>query len=144
VRSEERLNYSRQPETDIEVCTSVQSLEGFARGQGIWQGLSLDTRIKQLEHAAFLTDEMYPSFRWYLFDAVGDYAAPVTIFGSKRAALYVGDMYLVFNTTEHIRMLSRRFDNLIRRATVQAHTVSHRLHGIVDELKAHGDLKPQG
>jgi transcriptional regulator with XRE-family HTH domain len=144
VRSEERLNYSRQPETDIEVCTSLQSVEAFAAGHGIWKGLPVEIRIKQLEHAAFLTDEMYPSFRWYLFDAVGDYAAPVTIFGSKRAALYVGDMYLVFNTTEHIRVLSRRFDNLIRRATVQAHLVSHKLHGIVGELKAHGDLKPPG
>ena len=144
VRSEERLNYSRQPETDIEVCTSLQSVEGFARGQGIWRGLSLEIRIKQLEHAAFLAEEMYPSFRWYLFDAVGDYAAPVTIFGSKRAALYVGDMYLVFNTTEHIRVLSRRFDNLIRHATVQAHMISQKLYEIAEDLKAPGDQSRKG
>jgi hypothetical protein len=28
-------------------------------------------------------------------------------------------MYLVFNSTEHIRDLTRRFDNLIRAAVVQ-------------------------
>ena len=87
---------------------------------------------------------MYPSFRWYLFDAVGDYAAPVTIFGSKRAALYVGDMYLVFNTTEHIRVLSRRFDNLIRHATVQAHMISQKLYEIAEDLKAPGDQSRKG
>jgi hypothetical protein len=36
-----------------------------------------------------------------------------------RAAVYIGDMYLVLNSTEHIRELTYRFDNLIRAAVVQ-------------------------
>src|SRR3546814_13730481 len=35
-QAESRLAYSRRPETDLEACSSLQSLQGFARGQGIW------------------------------------------------------------------------------------------------------------
>ena len=42
-----------------------------------------------------------------------------TIFGVKRAALYLGNMYLVLNGTEQIRAMTRHFDDLIRAATVQ-------------------------
>jgi len=134
-RSRDRLDYSRQPETDIEICTSIQLLRGFAYGHGNWEGLPPEIRAIQLEHAAKLTDELYPSLRWYLFDAVVDYAAPVTIFGSNRAALYIGDMYLVFNTTEHVRVLSRRFDTLIRKAVVQAHMIPHMLTDLAREVR---------
>ncbi len=44
---------------------------------------------------------------------------PYTVFGPMRAAIYVGDMYFVFTSTEHIRELTRHFDNLIRSARCQ-------------------------
>jgi hypothetical protein len=66
-----------------------------------------------------LLDELYPTLRWFFFDGLERYSVPLTIFGPQRAAVYVGDMYLVFNSTEHIRVLTRHFDGLIRAATVQ-------------------------
>ena len=118
-QAEEGLAYSRQPETDSEVCSSVQSLKAFALGHGIWDGLPLSSRIAQLDAAAALSDELYPSFRWFLFDGLQRYSVPLTIFGRKRAAIYLGDMYFVFNSTEHIRVLTQHFDHLIRGAVVQ-------------------------
>ena len=38
-----------------------------------------------------------------------------------RAAIYVGDMYLVLNATQPVRTLTRHFDNLIRAADINAH-----------------------
>jgi hypothetical protein len=52
------------------------------------------------------------------------YSVPYTIFGPYRAAIYVGDMYLVLNATAPIRTLTRHFDNLIRAADVNAHEAS--------------------
>src|SRR3546814_10495244 len=78
-------------------------IRGFGLGQGIWEELDREVRIRQLTHVADLIDELYPSVRWYFYDGRAEYAVPVTIFGPKRAALYVGNMYLVFTTTEHIR-----------------------------------------
>lgn len=135
-RSLDRLDYARQPETDIEICTSLQMLRGFVLGQGIWEDLPADVRIRQLAHIADLIDELYPSVRWYLYDGRHEYAVPVTIFGPKRAALYVGNMYLVFTTTEHIRVLTRRFDDLIRRAVIQAHEVPAFVRRQIEELEA--------
>ena len=137
-RSLDRLDYARQPETDIEICTSIQMLRGFVLGQGIWEDLPRDVRIRQLVHIADLTDELYPSMRWYLYDGRHEYAVPVTIFGPKRAALYVGNMYLVFTTTEHIRVLTRRFDDLIRRAVIQAHEVPAFVRRQIAELEGQG------
>lgn len=118
-QAEKRLAYSRLPETDMEACSSLQSVEEFASGHGIWRNLPIASRIAQLNSMLKLLDELYPTFRWFLYDGLQRYSVPLTIFGPQRVALYVGNMYVVFNSTEHIRVLTRHFDDLIRAAMVQ-------------------------
>jgi transcriptional regulator with XRE-family HTH domain len=113
------LSWQRRPEADLECCSSAQSLEGFAKGEGVWAKLPDRSRRAQLEHAAELCEELYPTFRWFLYDGRTRYAAPVTIFGLGRAALYIGQMYLVFTNEEHVVALARHFDALLRVATTQ-------------------------
>jgi transcriptional regulator with XRE-family HTH domain len=129
-----RLANQRRPETDMEVCSSVQSVESFARGEGIWRELAAPARRQQIEWMIELLDELYPTFRWFLYDGVRRFSVPLTVFGPKRAAIYVGHMYLVFNSTEHIRVLTEHFDNLIRAATVQPPKVSALLRRLLAEL----------
>jgi len=138
-QAEERLAYSRLPETDMEVCSSVQALEDFARGHGIWSGLPVESRATQLIAMNVLLDELYPTFRWFLFDGLQRYSVPLTIFGPKRAAVYVGNMYLVFNSTEHIQTLTTHFDDLIRAAVVQPPDVIALLQGLLRELETKGN-----
>ncbi len=128
-QAEERLAYSRRPETDMEACSSFQALEDFARGHGVWRGLPAEGRAAQLNAMTVLLDELYPTFRWFLFDGLQRYSVPLTIFGPKRVAVYIGNMYLVFNSTEHIQVLTRHFDDLIRAAVVQP-------PGVIDFLKS--------
>ncbi|HZT18803.1 MAG TPA: helix-turn-helix domain-containing protein [Dongiaceae bacterium] len=130
----ERLETQRRPESDLEVCSARQGVEIFAHGEGIWRELDLEPRRRQIEHMMELVTELYPTFRWFLFDGRRRYAAPMTIFGPKRAALYVGDLYLVLNSTEHIRALAARFDDLIRSAVVQPSDVVKWLGGLLREM----------
>ncbi len=130
--SQARLAYIRLPETDMEVCSPIQDLEGFARGEGAWRNLGADDRREQLRHMTTLVEALYPSFRWFLYDGLTRYSAPLTIFGPQRAAIYVGQMYFVFNTTEHIRVLTSHFDNLIRAAVVQPPSVGALLRHLLD------------
>jgi transcriptional regulator with XRE-family HTH domain len=116
-----RIDYNRRPETDMEVCMARHTLEIFARGMGIWSDFPLADRRDQLAHMARLLDDLYPSFRLFLYDGRERYSIPYTVFGSIRAAIYVGDMYLVLNATEPVRTLTRHFDTLIRSAQVHAH-----------------------
>lgn len=116
-----RLDYNRRPETDMEVCMAQHTLAIFAEGRGVWSGLPRDARRRQLEHMARLMDDLYPTFRLYLYDGRRRYSVPYTVFGSLRAAIYVGDMYLVLNAPGPVQKLTRHFDNLIRAATVNAH-----------------------
>ncbi len=116
-----RLDYNRRPDTDMEACMPLHTLEIFARGNGIWSGMSPQARRRQLLHMARLIDDLYPSFRLYLYDGRSRYSIPYTIFGSMRAAIYVGELYMVLNATEPVRTLTRHFDNLIRGAVVHAH-----------------------
>ena len=118
--AEFRLRYSRRPETDIEVCMPRQRLELMAEGRGHWRRLGRDARRAQLTYMADLLEELYPTFRLFLYDQLRSYSIPYTVFGPKRAAIFVGEMYLVLNATEHINALTRHFDNLIRRAVVSA------------------------
>lgn len=116
-----RLDYSRRPETDMEVCMPRQRLELMAEGRGQWRGLSVEHRRAQLTYMADLVEELYPTFRLFLYDQLRTYSVPYTVFGPLRAAIFVGDMYLVLNATEHLRLLTAHFDNLIRRAVLSAH-----------------------
>jgi transcriptional regulator with XRE-family HTH domain len=118
--AEFRLDYSRRPETDMEVCMPRQRLELLAEGRGHWQRLDRKARKTQLEYMAALIDELYPTFRMFLYDQLRNYSIPYTVFGPQRAAIFVGEMYLVLNATDHIRALTRHFDNLIRQAVVGA------------------------
>lgn len=119
-----RIDTSRKLETDMEVCMPRHTMEIFARGFGIWSGMPKPARRAQLDHMAALLDDLYPGLRLYLYDGKVRYSAPFTIFGTIRAALYVGDMYLVLNATAAIRALAGHFDNLIRAAEVNAHEVA--------------------
>jgi transcriptional regulator with XRE-family HTH domain len=121
IETQYRIDYNRRPETDMEVCMPRHTLEIFARGLGVWEGLSREARMKQLQHMARLLDDLYPTFRLFLYDGRQRYSIPYTIFGPYRAAIYAGDLYLVLNATEAIRSLTRHFDNLIRAAEVNSH-----------------------
>ena len=83
-----RIDYNRRPETDMEVCMPRHTLEIFARGIGVWSGFSQELRRQQLDHMARLLDDLYPTFRLFLYDGRLRYSIPYTIFGSIRAAIY--------------------------------------------------------
>lgn len=129
-----RLATTRTVGNDLECCSSVQALESFARGEGVWRTLPITHRRDQLRQIVELTGELYPMFRWFLFDGLQRYAAPVTIFGPQRAAIYLGQMYLVLTSTDHVRTLSTHFDDLIRGAVVQPPAVPERVEGLLAEL----------
>ena len=114
-----RLAWQRKPEADLECCSSMQAVESFARGEGIWRTMPAADRLRQLNTMADLVEELYPAFRWFLFDGRTRYGAPVTVFGTRRAALYVGQMYLVFTAPTQVRIMAQHFDQLIRAARVQ-------------------------
>lgn len=129
-----RLTWTRDPSTNMEVCSSTQALVGFARGEGVWAQLPVGKRLAQLDQMIELTAELYPSLRWFLFDGLQRYAAPVTVFGPIRAVLYLGQMYLVLTSAEHVRELTVHFDEHIRAATVQPPDVPAFIAGLRSEL----------
>lgn len=128
-----RIDYNRRPETDMEVCMPRHMLEIFAKGNGVWSGLPEAQRREQLSHMARLIDDLYPSFRLYLYDGRQRYSIPYTIFGQIRAAIYVGEMYLVLNAVTPVRTLTRHFDNLIRAAEINAHEAAAYCRQLADE-----------
>jgi transcriptional regulator with XRE-family HTH domain len=128
--AEFRLDYNRRPETDMEVCMPRQRLELLAEGGGVWKRLGRAVREEQLRYMAKLLDELYPGFRLFLYDQLSCYSIPYTVFGPQRAAIFVGEMYLVLNATDHIRSLTRHFDNLIRRAVVNADEAASFVRGL--------------
>ena len=114
-----RIAHAQRPDSEIEVCAPLQRFEIFAAGEGIWRDLPARDRAAALRHAASVVRSLYPSYRLFLYDGRQRFSVPYTVFGPKRAAIYVGDMYFVFTSTEHIRELTRHFDDLIRSARIQ-------------------------
>ena len=131
-----RLDYMCQPDHDVEICVATQALEAFADGRDIWQGLAGPDRIEQLEHLAAIYRAAYPGLRLYLYDLKTVYSAPFTVFGPRRAVVFLGPSYLVLNGSEHIRMFARRFDDLIRLAAVQPHGIHAHLAALLQRCRA--------
>ena len=82
-----------------------------------------------------LVEELYPSLRLYLYNGLTHYSVPLTVFGPRRAAIYIGQMYFVFNTTEHIRVLTRHFDSMVRAAVVHAAESARYLSEVRDRTR---------
>ncbi len=134
VVAQDLLDYSHMPDTDMEICMPIQAITGFARREALWEGLSTTATGQQMDRLVQLSDELYPLMRIYLFDALTHYSVPLTVFGPLRAAIYLGQMYFVFNTTEHIRVLTKHFDQLIRGAVVPAEQVPDYLRTLRKEV----------
>lgn len=137
VEAHAELERLRLPETDLEVVSSYQALTDFADGAGIWSTLEASARLRQIELFHALTKELYPSLRVYLFDGLTHYSAPYTIFGRQRAALYVGQQYLVFNTPTHVSAFHRHFDELVRAAAVTPTAIGAFLSELRKRVRAH-------
>ncbi|MEM9145763.1 MAG: transcriptional regulator [Pseudomonadota bacterium] len=126
---------ARLRDTDLEICMGVQVLEGLAAGEGLWAEHSAAIRAEQLRHIARETERLYPAIRLHLFDQRRTFSAPFTVFALKRAAIYLGQSYLVVTASEQVRDLARHFDALVRAATVPPHRVHETLEGLARQVR---------
>jgi transcriptional regulator with XRE-family HTH domain len=120
----------RLGEMDVEIAMPVQTLRDLSEGSGLWRGVAPRLRRRQLAHMAAVCEETFPTLRLHLYDGRTTFAAPFTVFGRMRAAVYLGEAYLVTTSAEQIAALSRLFDTLVRRAIVGP----ERVHELLDEL----------
>jgi transcriptional regulator with XRE-family HTH domain len=130
-----RLDYLRRPETDMEAATAMHVIASFARGQGRWQGLPVEVRREQLIHLIALCEELYPRFRWFLYDGRELYSAPITIYGPIRGAIYIGQAFLVLQSRDHIRALIGHFDQLVRAAKIGPTDMPGYLRGLLEQCQ---------
>ncbi len=126
----QQLSFGRTTENDMEICLSSQAIQDFCSGHSLWRGLSRAVRDAQRRQIVDVVEELYPSLRLYLFDGLRRYAAPYTLFGNRRAVLYVGQMFFAFNTREYVTILIRHFDDLIRNSVVNAHEAADYLRDL--------------
>ncbi|RMF37881.1 MAG: XRE family transcriptional regulator [Alphaproteobacteria bacterium] len=103
---------------DVEIAMPLQTLQDLAEGCGLWRGVPPARRERQLAEMARTCERAYPSLRLHLYDGRETFAAPFTVFGRLRAALYLGEYYLVITSAEQVRALVGIFDRLVRRAVI--------------------------
>ena len=113
------LAIARSPGSDVECCNSIQALRSFARGGEIWGSLPTEQRRQQLDRMIELCEELYPTFRWFLYDSRKRFSTATTIFGMDRVLLYLGQMYIILTNYDQVVTFIEQFDDLIRSAEVQ-------------------------
>jgi len=116
--SNDRLEWMRSARSDYEIAVPLHEVESFARGDGYYRDLAPALRKPQLEKFRDLHAQLYPALRLHLFDQRKLYSAPVTIFGTLLAVIYIGQNYLVFRDTERVAAITSHFDELVRAASV--------------------------
>ncbi len=127
----ETLRVQRQP---FELCASAQGIRQFARGDGRFARLSPASRREQLDHMLAVAESLYPLLRIHLYDADQVYSVPFTVFGTRRAAVFLGSSYLLLNSAAHIDLFSQRFDDLVRAAIVQPHEFGPWVRALADAM----------
>jgi transcriptional regulator with XRE-family HTH domain len=125
----------RLGEMDIEIAMPVQTLQDLAEGTGLWRDTEAGVRRRQLAHMAATCAEAYPTLRLHLYDGRTTFAAPFTVFGRIRAAVYLGEAYLVVTSAEQVGALSRLFDKLVRRAITGPERVQDTLYRLADATR---------
>ena len=129
------LLQQRHPGSELETCMPLHHLESFAMGEGIWRDLPLADRREQLRRMIELNEELYPGFRWFLYDGKQTYSISLTIFGPMRVSLFLGKLYIIVNNIDHIRKITDRFDDLIRKAVIHPHEIGDFLQGLLQKCK---------
>ena len=130
-----RLDFMCNPDSDVEVGLALQSLHMLARAEERWADVPAAVRHEQIAYMSDIYAASYPSLRLYLYDLREIYSVPFTVFGARRAVIYLGPSYFVMNGADHIRMFSRRFDDLIRNAMVQPHDVERTLRDLAKQVR---------
>ncbi len=110
-------------DSDMEIALPLHELESCAAGTGYYDGASRDVRAAQLETIAAYADTLYPRLRMFLFDARNVFSAPITVFGTTLAVIYVGKFYLTFRETARIRDIATQFDWLVREAVIDGRDI---------------------
>lgn len=128
---EAQKNWLAAAHSDFEIAVPLHELASFAAGTGYWADLPKALRRAQIDEFTRLTETLYPALRLYLFDAHRVFSAPVTVFGSERAVVYLGRQYLVFSDPAKVAEVSRHFDWLVREARFSARDTASHLRDLV-------------
>jgi hypothetical protein len=125
----------RLGDMDVEIAMPLQTLQDLSEGTGLWRGVEREPRRRQLEHMAATCAEAYPTLRLHLYNGRETFAAPFSVFGRIRAALYLGEAYLVVTAADQVLALSRLFDNLVRRAIAGPDRVHETLASLAERVR---------
>ena len=116
--STERLDWMRKSTSDFEIVLPLYEVANLVAGTGYYESLAPELRDAQISHLLALHEQLYPTFRIFLYDARRLFSSPMTIFGPRMVVLYLGQHYLSLSDAERVRALTRHFDGLVREATV--------------------------
>ena len=133
---QQRLALMRRPQSNLEVCISMESLSTLALAESKWSGLNVLLRIKQLEHMLQLYGELYPRLIVYCYTLTEAYSSPFTLFGREMVSLFIGDKYLVLRRQDLIQEFSDQFDNLIKLAVIQPSQFGGLIEDLITEAHA--------
>ncbi len=104
--------------SDLEIAVPVEEITALARSDGYYTGLPADAARGQIAHLADLAALLFPTLRISLFDGRRLYSAPVTVFGSRLAAVYLGQSWLTFRDGGSVAAFAAHVDGLVREALV--------------------------
>lgn len=116
-----RRVYLARPGSDTEICTSVETVTAFARGEYFYADIPYDARQRALRYMVDLYEQFYPTLRWFCFEARDNYFSgfPITIFGRKQCMIYLGPEFIALDDPEDVGEMIRQFDGLVRKAKLQ-------------------------
>jgi transcriptional regulator with XRE-family HTH domain len=128
---EERQTLLRAARSDHEIALPMHEVKAMATGTGYYDGCPAAVRAGLIAQMADLCDQLYPALRLCFFDARRVFSAPVTVFGTHLAVVYLGRHYIAFRDAARVEAVSGHFDWLVREAEVGAREAARHLRALL-------------
>ncbi|MEM9318405.1 MAG: helix-turn-helix transcriptional regulator [Pseudomonadota bacterium] len=132
--AEARLDWMRSSTSDYEIAVPMHELAALSEGSGYYSGLSAEVRRNQFDWILAMHDQLYPTLRIFVFDARHVFSAPITVFGPKIAAIYLGRFNIAFRDRDRVQAITRHFDWLIRESSHSAREIAKLMTSLRDEI----------
>lgn len=137
---DDNLGWFTRRQSDYEIAVPLHELESFARSEGYYRGLPMQTRLDQINHFLDLYEEHFPTLRLFLFDAREIYSAPLSVFGPLLAVVYLGQHYIAFRESSRVQTFTAQFDGLVRQANVDAREIPDKLRALKAEISGRSPI----
>ena len=126
-----RFHWIEDTRTEYEIAIPLREVLNCRDASGFYEDAPKEVRFDQLLNLAQHCEERYPRLRLSIFATRKNFCAPIAIYGTRVATVYIGSFYIAFREKSRVQALSEQFNFMVRNAVIRDRDVPKFLRDLV-------------